>query len=228
VCTALLSFFAHELSGDADGRSSQRPERDQSLVHDTASSTESNTESDLDAGMLARLRAGDVRAFDTLVEQYAARLVRFAILYTKDSDDADDVVADVLATFWAARETVMIRSSIETYLFGATRNVARQRHRNRLRRLEAGARFATDEGESPGMGRAAPAPDVAVGEEELETRMRRELAALPERVRVAITLRWEEQMSYDAIAVILGASAASVRQTVHRAIVTLRARLSAK
>jgi RNA polymerase sigma-70 factor (ECF subfamily) len=182
-----------------------------------------------DAALIARLQSGDQEAFDTVVDFYASRLVRFATMYTHDADDAEDVVADVLSTLWAGRARLHVHGGLATYLFGAVRNRARQRHRNMARRESAGARFLA-EGVSPGMGTsAALTDDPSVPDEsadaQLDVQVAAAIDALPERARSAVMLRWYEQMSYEGVAGVLGVSVVAARQTVHRAILTLRRQL---
>jgi len=180
-----------------------------------------------DAALVERLRVGDESAFDRVVGAYGERLTRFALLYTNDMDDAEDVVADVLAALWGARENLVVRSDLETYLFGAVRNKARQGHRNVSRRHAAAARFIADEGVSPAMGAPVPLPDVMAAEDELlARRLRQAIEELPERARAAMALRWDEQLEYDAVAAVLGISVAAARQTVHRAILAIREKLA--
>src|SRR5688572_27325064 len=58
-----------------------------------------------DAALLARLRAGDELAFDTLMLDHAAALVAFGVTLLGTRDAAEDVVQDLFLWLWDRRET---------------------------------------------------------------------------------------------------------------------------
>jgi RNA polymerase sigma factor (sigma-70 family) len=72
--------------------------------------------------------------------------------------------------------------------------------------------------------RAQPAPDQLGDSSDA---LRRALVALPPRQRAVVVLRFYDDMSEADVATALGISRGSVKQHTHRAIVSLRATLSA-
>ena len=60
-------------------------------------SAEHNAERDQDAALIARVQAGEIQAFDALVNRYKVRL--FAIIYnlTGNREDTADLLQDTLA-----------------------------------------------------------------------------------------------------------------------------------
>jgi RNA polymerase sigma factor (sigma-70 family) len=89
------------------------------------------------------------------------------------------------------------------------------------RRQQIQAHF-TNDNEIPGLG--TPTIDILehLYAEDVARMLERAVATLPERSRTAITLRWQQQMSYDQIASILGTTTAAVQMQVSRGIKILR------
>src|SRR5438105_874217 len=62
-----------------------------------------------EAGLVARLRTGDVGAFRELWDRYHVRLADFAFRYVRSHDAAADVVQDVFIALWERHEQVAPR-----------------------------------------------------------------------------------------------------------------------
>jgi len=164
-------------------------------------------------------------AHDHLIRTYYALLCDSAESYLGDRLAAEEVTDAVFARIWDRRRELQIRTTIAAYLFGAVRNAARN--------VVAKRRFAERRGaeamagaEPPGMGSGGAAPGTAVEEEELRTIVWTAVAALPERARAILTLRWRMQLEWREIADALSmtVNAAQVQHT--RALAQLRRRLS--
>src|SRR5215208_8302170 len=76
------------------------------------------------AEVLARLRAGDQQAFDDVFRAHYAALVRFAEGVVRHRAVAEEVVQDVMLQLWRRREALAPDSSLQAYLYQATRNRA--------------------------------------------------------------------------------------------------------
>ena len=74
-----------------------------------------------DEKLFLKIREGNATAFDMLFNRYWEKLYRIAFARLKDSDDAQDVVQEVLVRFWNNREKTEIKTSLEMYLMGAVR-----------------------------------------------------------------------------------------------------------
>ena len=174
---------------------------------------------------IARIRAGDADALGRVFRSYYAELCSFAYRYTRSRALAEDLVHDVFAQIWAERERWQVRDNLKAYLYGAVRNRAISSLRRQIveRRWEERAHAAHD---------AAPTHSVNGAEGEL---IRQDLArliedvvaGLPERCRVAVTLRWQRGMSYAEIAETMGIAVKTVEVYIVRACRELRARYSA-
>jgi len=67
--------------------------------------------------LLAQLREGNPTAFEQIVHQYADDLLQRAFQWTKDENQAADLVQDVLLDLWEGHSTLQITHSLEGYLY---------------------------------------------------------------------------------------------------------------
>ena len=184
-----------------------------------------------DAMLVARVRVGDESACEALYLEYHERLWKFAYGYVRSRDVAEEIVQEVFLSLWRDRREWDVRSNARAWLYAAVRNHALNhiRHERVVARLTTpraradvavGLRVepADAEGGWP-LAMGAPPADaqLAVEERELDDVVARAVAALPERRRVAMTLRWKHDLSAAEIARVLSTTPESVRVLLTRA-----------
>jgi RNA polymerase sigma-70 factor (ECF subfamily) len=176
------------------------------------------------ADVVARVRAGDERAFEALFRTYYDGLCSFVIRYVHDRAPAEELVQDLFAALWARRGAWEVRGgagSVRAYLFAAARNRALN-----LRARRAVERdWEADEADVRSLHRAPPQPDEALDAAELHARLDAAIESLPERCRLVMQLRWREQLSYAEIAEVMGISPKGVENQLSRGLKALRDRL---
>jgi RNA polymerase sigma-70 factor (ECF subfamily) len=174
-----------------------------------------------EAELVARIRAGDEGACETLYLRYHEPLWRFAYALVQSRDDAEEMVQDVFLALWRNREHWTVRSCARAWLYAAVRHHAlnHRRHERVVARLSGGDW-------SLGMGAPAADAQATVEAEELDQAVARALAALPERRRLAMTLRWKHDLSSAEIAAVLDTTPESVRVLLTRARQEIAARLA--
>ena len=168
----------------------------------------------------------DVRAFERLFRDNYGSLCRFATRFVDDPSRAEELVQSVFTTLWVNRATWAVEHSERAYLFAAVRNAAlNDRKHARVRReweaAEARAEVA-DQRTDPSQ------PDELMEREETAQRVRGAIAALPERCRMVMDLRWRDQMSYAEIAEAMGISVKGVESQLARGLQRLRAILGSR
>jgi RNA polymerase sigma-70 factor (ECF subfamily) len=94
-----------------------------------------------DLALVERVRAGDVAAFEPLVERYRHRVYRLARNVLRDSEEALDVAQEAFIRAFQALPTFRGQSAFYTWLFRITLNVASDRARQRAAR---GRAFGTE------------------------------------------------------------------------------------
>src|SRR6187549_2082501 len=86
---------------------------------------------DPDAGLVEKLRRGDIDAPDLLVETFGDRVYRLAIRITGNEQDAEEVVQDALWTAARKIDTFKGESAFGSWLYRITANAAYQKIRSR-------------------------------------------------------------------------------------------------
>jgi RNA polymerase sigma-70 factor, ECF subfamily len=171
-------------------------------------------------GTIARVRAGDAQALEVLFRAFYGPLCGFAYRYTAERALAEELVQDVFAELWTRRAELEVQGSARSYLFAAVRNRALN-----LRKRQAMERdWERDEAQVRALHPAAPRIDQALEARELRDRLDAAIESLPERCRLVMHLRWREQMSYAAIADVMGISAKGVEIQLSRGLRVLRER----
>jgi len=169
-----------------------------------------------------RIRDGDPAALETLFREHYVALVRFANRYLHDRAAAEDLVQDVFTSIWAGRLRLEVRGSLRSYLFAAVRNRALNLRKHQLVERD----WELDEAlpDVRALHRAPPRPDDLLDDVERRNRLRAALEALPERCRLVMQLRWEEQLSHAEIADVLGITVKGVERQLARGLHALRER----
>ncbi len=171
---------------------------------------------------VARAREGDSHAFEMLFMRYHASLVQFAEHIVGSDVVADEVVVDIFVSLWnRRRDWYVSKSSVADYLYVAVKNRALNVVRTDRRRQGIEETFIASPA-IPGMG--TPTVDILerLYAEDVSRALERAVAALPERTRTAITLRWQQQMSVEQIASILGVTTGAVQMSVSRGLKVLK------
>lgn len=75
-----------------------------------------------DAKLIERLKQGDERAYSELYDQHYVFLCYVANSYVKDRFTAETIVGDMIFHLWEIRETLVISTSLRSYLSRAVRN----------------------------------------------------------------------------------------------------------
>jgi RNA polymerase sigma-70 factor (ECF subfamily) len=181
-----------------------------------------------DSALLARLLAGEEKAFRELVATYqgAMRAVAFAIV---GSRNADEVVQDAWLAVVRNLEGFQGRSSLKTWLLTITANTAKTRLKHNRREVLlddlpgphgtiGDERFAAD-----GHWLLAPhawhqdSPEALLTEAELRECLEKTLGGLSELQGSVLQLREREGLELDEICNLLQVSLSNVRVLLHRA-----------
>ncbi len=164
-----------------------------------------------------RCRAGDLGAFDLLVERYQARLLRFAVRLLRDRSDAEDAVQEAFVRAYRALGAYRPDGFFSSWMYRITLNECRRRMRSS--RPTVGLDTIAP--------MAAPIDLVAgamIGERNRQ--LREAIDALPEHYRLVMVLFYFEEFSVEQISKALTVSVSAVKVRLHRARERLATRLS--
>lgn len=162
-----------------------------------------------DAQVVRRVLDGDTEAYAQLVSRYYDRYARYAEHMLGNRDDAQEVLQDTFVRAYRSLSRYQDRERFGAWLFRILVNRCRTAAVRRQRRERM---MVVDDG---AMQRAStPAAMESMGwREELE----RALALLPADQREAFLMKHVEDLSYEEMAVISGASVSALKMRVKRA-----------
>jgi RNA polymerase sigma-70 factor (ECF subfamily) len=173
-----------------------------------------------EAALVARLRAGEARAFEELVRAYQHRVFGVAVRMLGNGAEAEDVAQEVFFRVHRAIGEFRGDAKLSTWLYAIASRLC-------LTRLGAGERRLGRQGEETlarlANGHADPA--ASLEKSELEAALHRAIAELPEDRRIVVVLRDLEGLAYEEIAAALELPLGTVRSRLHRARLDLKEKL---
>ena len=164
--------------------------------------------------LLSAVQRGEQKAFDTLFRRYYPMLCAYGHRFV-ELEDAEEIVEDSLLWIWENRETLVIESSLNSYLF----KMVYRRALNKLAHIDATQRADTRFYEE--MQEMLQDTDY-YQVEELTRRIEGAVAALPESYREAFVMHRFRDMSYKEIAETLGVSPKTIDYRIQQALKQLR------
>lgn len=178
-----------------------------------------------DDEIVARIRAGDEEAFDTVVREHYDGLCAFAARMLDSDAAAEEVVQDVLLRVWEQRERWEVATTVAAYLYGSVRN----RTITQVRRERVFTRW-----QQRAALQGAAADDRERGDEayhnlrasELAELVSRAIEELPPRCREVFVLRRVHHLSGIEVARVMGIAPKTVEIQMGIALRTLRRKLA--
>lgn len=175
-----------------------------------------------DEALLTRSAGGDAAAFDQLVGRHAASVLRMIRYRVDDAAAAEDVLQQTFLAAWRSAPSFRGEARVKTWLFTIARNTA-ARVRDRAQRVPLADVPLETLGVEAGWGSEDP-ETIALAAERHDL-LRVAFASLDDEAREVLTLRDLEELSGDDTAALLGVSLAAMKSRLHRARMTLAARV---
>ncbi len=197
------------------------------ITHESAELGQSGLSPEAESSLIARLRAGEDRAFDELVESAGGRMLAVARRMLGREEDAHDAVQDAFLSAFKALDKFDGRSQLTTWLHRITVNACLMKLRSQRRRPEKSMdellpQFLEDGHQKTNSRPWKPVEESGIEELEMRELVRAKIAELPEPYRVVLMLRDIEELDTEATAQLLGMSTAAVKTRLHRARQALR------
>lgn len=178
--------------------------------------------------LVARAQAGDLAAFETIVQRYEPRIFRLARHMLGDAADAEDVLQETFIKVYSKIGQFQRHSRLYTWIVRIAVNEALMKLRRRR-----GSVISLDEdisGPEGGLPREVsdwhPNPEQQFQTTELGDILQRSLEALSLPYRLVFQLRDIEELSTEETAEALGLTPAAVKSRLLRARLQLRERLA--
>lgn len=160
---------------------------------------------------LARRVFRDPEIFMTLYEQYYERILNYLYRRTMNLDEAQDLTSLTFVRAFDSLRSREQRLPFRPWLY----RIATNTHISHVRRALGWAARVTDLGMAH-VRKIVATPRELADAGEAARLVRKALNRLPEKFRVPVILRYDEELSYDEIAFALGMKAASIRSRVAR------------
>lgn len=190
---------------------------------------------DTDEELVARLRAGDERAFAVMVDRYHSRLIGLARQFVPSHDAAEDVAQETWLAVFRSVDRFEGRAPFRTWLFQVCVNRARTAGAKDGRHVASSRtapsvdsdRFGADGGWIRPPEHWADRVDDQLTAVGLAARARAAIEHLPGLQNVVVTLRDVEGLTSEEVADVLSITDANQRVLLHRGRATVRRALDA-
>ena len=170
-----------------------------------------------DLNTLERVKNGDLNAFSELVMKHQKSMLRLALRVVQDLTLAEDVVQESFIKAYQKVSSFEGRSSFKSWLFQITLNTAR----NKLR----GKKMESVEVDSLHMSVDAMSETKLI-HSDLEKAISEEVAKLPNKQRMALTLRIFDDLSFAEIAEVMQCPYDTAKANYRHALIKLRHSIS--
>jgi len=185
-----------------------------------------DTEDAKDVRAMQLVRAGDMAAFEELVERHQRLVVGTVARMLGSNSEVEDIAQQVFVRVWKSAQRYVPRAKFTTWLLKITRNLVFNELRRRSRHTQLPLQVESEDNERPIRDERALAPDASLLEQELQRAIETAIGQLPETQRMAVVLRRYDGLSYEEIAEVLDQSVPAVKSLLFRARTELRTRLN--
>lgn len=177
------------------------------------------SQSAIDGQLVKRVQAGDSRAYDLLVKKYQHKIIGLIGRYVYDHHEALDVAQEAFIKAYRALPKFRGDSAFYTWLYRIAINTAKNHLVAKGRRppdVDVAVEDAHYFGGDSEL-KDIESPENNLYRDELEAIVKRVLDKLPEDLRVALTLREFDGLSYEDIANVMDCPVGTVRSRIFRA-----------
>ncbi len=185
---------------------------------------------DPDAQLMLKFKEGDKKSLEELMEKYQKLVINTAYRLIGDRTEAEDIAQEVFLRVYNRSRSYKPQAKFSTWLLKITKNLCLNRLRGKRRHpvVSLDSLVETEEGKvlrdipAPAQAR----PDVLLERKELQKLIKESIDSLPPKQRMVVVLAKYDNLPYREIARVMGCSVTAVKLRLHRAKVTLKARLA--
>lgn len=165
--------------------------------------------------LIELIREGDPLSFEILFQKYYVRFYNFVLNLTKNAQTAEDIVQNVFMKIWINRKNLRPDQSIHNYIYVLSKHEVLNHIRDRKVYTQVERLVMAEQ------------PYEAVTDQnmelkELDDRIRKFIAAMPEQRRKVFLLSRYRGMGNKAIAELMGLSVRTVDRHINLALTSLR------
>jgi len=171
---------------------------------------------ELDDLIMQKIASGDLGALAEIVDRYQETVWRIARRYCGDSHEAEDITQETFLRLLSVAPRYQPRGKFSSYLITIACRICLDRSAKKAPVLS---------NELPDLADRSPSAEELREQQEREEMVNLALASLPENQRLAIVLKYYEEMDYASIAAILQVSTKAVDGLLTRARQALACRI---
>ena len=170
-----------------------------------------------DSEIIGKVLQGETELYETLVRRYQVRLYYWVLKMVADQDEAEEICQQAFVSVYTHLGQIRNPAAFSVFLFRTALNQTRNYFRSRQKMVA----------DPPELADGSSVSDE-VSDADTRFYLHRAIEELPEKQRLAVSLRVVEGFGFSEIGRIIGTTANSARVNFHHAIRNLRIRLSEK
>ena len=181
-----------------------------------------------DTALIEEFRKGSIDAFEEIVSRYESKVYNMAMRFTRNNEDAEEVLQDVFSTIYQKVDGFQGKSAFSSWLYRIVVNAAFMKLRKRkqhntisLEDLAPAVRQHCVDKEALFNARS----DNFTSTREVREVLSSAISRLPEQYRAVFILRDIDGMSNQEVGEILTLSIPAVKSRLHRSRLMLRKKL---
>ena len=182
-----------------------------------------------DATIMLELRAGNMAAFDFLLQKYRKPIVHFMFRMVRNQAVAEELAQEVFLRVYRSRETYRAEARFSTWLYRIATNLGVNHARDTKQERSASTVYLdetdSETGTTPDLADSTPGAESALLRRERMNAIREVVESLPDRQRAAVLMHKYEEMDYKQIGDVLKLSESATKSLLFRAYQTLREKL---
>lgn len=175
---------------------------------------------DLDQALIAKIKAGNIKAYDVLVAKYQGKLARLLSRFIRDNAEIEDVVQETFIKAYRALPSFRGDSAFYTWLYRIGINTAKNYLVSANRRTPTTQEFDVEDAESYEQGdylHDVNTPENILISKQVVLALNDAVESLPGELKTAIALRELDGLSYEEIAHHMDCPIGTVRSRIFRA-----------
>ncbi|MFT8873068.1 MAG: RNA polymerase sigma factor SigW [Sporolactobacillus sp.] len=168
--------------------------------------------------LIRRIKKGDHQAFAEMVNHYKNGVYIICLRMTGNREEAEDLSQETFLRAFRSIDQFDIDRKFSTWLFRIATNLSIDTLRRKKAKLSLDAEVPGTEGLTleAVLADQQPLPDERLMQAETERRVQSGIERLPDKYRIAVVLKYVEELSLKEISEIMDIPVATVKTRIHR------------